>query len=278
MSGLFGFYRGKVVKHCKDGFCKVFIPGIYPDEFENNPDALPDAEQASPLFGGGTQGNGMISIPDVNATVWCFFQNGDQNLPVYFAMSFPNDEGTSPFGEVQSGTDDGETNTFLTGEDAQNHMMRFGKCRVYFSESGQIEIRCDPDDEEESSEESQSEGEEESLDDEKYPDKCAKIEFDGNGNVTVYGNTNVTVKAPTVELIGDTVNITSDQFNVNSNVVNLDSNCMASTQKTFFTLKSPAFNVDASANIILKTPSMYVDATEGSFIAKGKTYPPVIAM
>ena len=77
MSGLFGFYRGKVVKHCKDGFCKVFIPGIYPDEFENNPDALPDAEQASPLFGGGTQGNGMISIPDVNATVWCFFQNGD---------------------------------------------------------------------------------------------------------------------------------------------------------------------------------------------------------
>lgn len=74
---LFGFYRGRVVKHGKSGFCKVFIPGVYPDKYEYMPDYLPDAEQASPVFGGGTQRNGMISIPDVGATVWCFFQNGD---------------------------------------------------------------------------------------------------------------------------------------------------------------------------------------------------------
>ena len=274
--GLFGFYRGKVVKHCeKSGFCKVFIPGIYPEEFEKEPDSLPDAEQAAPLFGGGTQGNGMVSIPDVDATVWCFFQNGDQNLPVYFAMSFPNDEGTSPFDMVQSGTDNGETNTFLTGDDAQNHMIRCGKCTIYLAESGQIDIQCDkdsPDDDE--TEQSQDEENEEN---EKYPEMCAKIELDGNGNITIYGNSNVTVNAPTIELKGDAVNVTSDQFNLNSNSVNLDSNYLVSKQRTFFNMETKAFNASASANIVFKTPSMYVDATEGSFIAKGKTYPPVLA-
>ena len=31
-----GFYRGKVVKHCISGYgrCKVFIPGVYPDEID----------------------------------------------------------------------------------------------------------------------------------------------------------------------------------------------------------------------------------------------------
>lgn len=98
---LFGFYRGKVVRHeKKNGLCKVFIPGVYPDAYEQTPDDLPDAEQASPLFGGATRGNGMYSIPDVGAVVWCFFQNGDQNLPVYFATTYLADEGTSGFDEV----------------------------------------------------------------------------------------------------------------------------------------------------------------------------------
>ena len=39
-----GFHRGIVVKHCNSGRCKVWIPGIYPNEFREKPEFLPDAE------------------------------------------------------------------------------------------------------------------------------------------------------------------------------------------------------------------------------------------
>jgi len=86
---LIGFYRGKVLARSKNGkgFLKVFIPGVYPEEFNNLDKAtnLPDCEQASPLFGGCNDGNGMFSYPNEGSVVWCFFQNGDPNFPVYFA-------------------------------------------------------------------------------------------------------------------------------------------------------------------------------------------------
>ena len=44
MGELNGFYRGKVLKHEDFGRCKVYIPGVYPQEFEDKPESLPDAE------------------------------------------------------------------------------------------------------------------------------------------------------------------------------------------------------------------------------------------
>ena len=58
---------------------------MYPDSCADNPDTIPDAEQAGPLFGGINSGNGCFSYPNIGAVVWCMFQNGDQNYPVYFA-------------------------------------------------------------------------------------------------------------------------------------------------------------------------------------------------
>lgn len=89
-----GFYRGIVTSHTDPlvkGRCKIFVAGIYPKKYENNPDALPFAEPAMPIFGGSFTNKadsqesetGVTSPPHVGAHVWIFFENGDQNFPVY---------------------------------------------------------------------------------------------------------------------------------------------------------------------------------------------------
>lgn len=74
-----GFFRGKVVKRSPDGhgYVKVFIPGVYPDNYETDFENLPNAEPAMPLFAGCCNGNGMFSYPNIGTAVWCFFANGD---------------------------------------------------------------------------------------------------------------------------------------------------------------------------------------------------------
>ena len=47
-----GFYRGTVLQHMSNGMCKVFVYGVYPDDWQTSPELLPPAEQASPLFAG----------------------------------------------------------------------------------------------------------------------------------------------------------------------------------------------------------------------------------
>lgn len=68
-----GFYRGQVLKHCAAGRCKVWIPSVFPEEATRDPDILPDAEQAAPLFGGSSNGSGFFTYPRINSIVWCFF-------------------------------------------------------------------------------------------------------------------------------------------------------------------------------------------------------------
>ena len=74
---LTGLYRGEVVRHLQAGRLKVFIPGVYPTEFRQAPEKLPDAEMVVPLFGGNNMGNGVFSYPNVGAIVVCQFMNGD---------------------------------------------------------------------------------------------------------------------------------------------------------------------------------------------------------
>ena len=76
-----------VLKHLPGGLCKVFVPDVYPIEYSNSPENLPDAELAQPLmFGGGVSG-GVFSYPDVLSVVWVFFQSGDINYPVIFGST-----------------------------------------------------------------------------------------------------------------------------------------------------------------------------------------------
>lgn len=74
---LVGMFRGKVLKHLPHGYCKIMVHGVYPQDWEAQPDMLPSAEQASILFGGTNQGNGVFSYPNIGSSVWCWFANGD---------------------------------------------------------------------------------------------------------------------------------------------------------------------------------------------------------
>jgi hypothetical protein len=89
-----GIYRGIVKDNTGDkGRCKVFVKCVYPDEFENEPSALPWAEPAMPLFFGnytsdaGSQNaeTGLACWPKVGAHVWVFFCEGDFNYPIMVA-------------------------------------------------------------------------------------------------------------------------------------------------------------------------------------------------
>lgn len=112
-----GIYRGIVVynidpdtngtedhKYNGYGRCKIFIPGVYPDEYQKreNYNKLPWAEPAMSIFGGGwtnerngdlNSETGWCSVPHMSksvedgAQVFVFFEAGDVNKPVYFAVA-----------------------------------------------------------------------------------------------------------------------------------------------------------------------------------------------
>ena len=85
-----GFYRGTVMQCLNNGFCRIRIPGIL-EALNGDINTLPLAEPAQSL-GGGTTFNGQFMYPDLNSTVWCFFEGGNLERPVYFATSFVKSE------------------------------------------------------------------------------------------------------------------------------------------------------------------------------------------
>jgi uncharacterized protein involved in type VI secretion and phage assembly len=95
---LFGVYFGKVLKHLPHGRCKIFIPVAYSEKYEDEPERLPSARQASPLFAGSYDGNGVFTYPNIGSTVLCFFLNGDVNFPMYFASLLG---GENAFGQYE---------------------------------------------------------------------------------------------------------------------------------------------------------------------------------
>ena len=81
-----GMYRGQVFDNAdplKQGRIKV---QIWPMMSEiTNPELLPWAVPAMPLWGGAGSGFGMMAIPAVGTHVFTFFEAGDVYKPVYFA-------------------------------------------------------------------------------------------------------------------------------------------------------------------------------------------------
>jgi len=80
-----GMFRGKVLDNVdpsKLGRLKVQIFGVFDSiEVVNIPWAVP----AYPIFSGSGVGYGYFAVPEMNSFVWCFFEAGDLNTPVYFA-------------------------------------------------------------------------------------------------------------------------------------------------------------------------------------------------
>jgi len=81
---VYGNHRGKVKLHGSGGLCKVFVPAVYPSEYENQPSMIPWCEPAQPLSVTGRDGIGVFQYPDIESTVWVFFEGGDINHPVMF--------------------------------------------------------------------------------------------------------------------------------------------------------------------------------------------------
>lgn len=128
----YGFYKGKVIKHLQYGKCKIWIPSIHHDDWEKTPDKLPDAYPAVPVFGGAYKGNGMFSYPNVNAIVWVFFENGDQNFPQYFAGTLEGEDAHEHWDQIGPNIPaDGDSNI---------HKFVTGQCSIEYNQDGKITI------------------------------------------------------------------------------------------------------------------------------------------
>jgi len=86
-----GIYRGIVVDTddtLKLGRVKIKVLPMMNDiqvMLGEVKDALPWAVPAMPLSEGAGAGFGTFTVPQIDAMVWCFFENGDFMQPVYFA-------------------------------------------------------------------------------------------------------------------------------------------------------------------------------------------------
>lgn len=86
-----GMYRGTVLDNEDPegrGRCKVYVYGVYDEKFkEEKGQYLPWAEPSQPLFCGGHGKNGTFQCPDMDATVWVFFESGDITRPIMFGQT-----------------------------------------------------------------------------------------------------------------------------------------------------------------------------------------------
>ena len=246
-SCLSGFYRGIVLKHLANGKCKIWIPGVYPDEWrdEKKIDLLPSAEQASPLSFGAADGNGIFSYPNINAVVWCFFERGDQNFPVYFASTLGGskcvDDGKKSKKDSKEDNEQSAERNNVNPEDddsvkqwnkarnlpaypsidANSHLVQIGKAMLYVTQSGYVKIKSQP----------------------SSKDLCV-LSFDQFGNIIIQSSETITLKAKNIVLDGE------HQINI----------------------KAPNIVEKAEIHSCIQSPAIELDSSSGHTIIKSLTY------
>ena len=201
------------------------------------------------LFGGGGAGNGSYSYPNIGVAVWCFFENGDQNKPVYFALSLGGDVASDTQGKGFDGVrenvvldDDKNEDTTRTGQDAQQHGFTIGDCQVMMRQSGQIDMEAS----------------------EKKGDKNkASISVTSGGIVTIKSSVSISLEAPQITINGARVQVNSDV----SKITSTKEGCFQSQDLTLI----------GSNSLAGISPSIDMDASTGKFIAKGMSGQPLFA-
>ena len=123
-----GLYRGVVVKHLQHGRLKVFVYGVYPEEYINQPDYLPICEQITPLWGGTYQGNGSFSYPNIGSTVFIQFLNDDVNYPVVIGATLGGQNAYHQYEQIKEQNE----------EISKKHMFTTGMAHFQMHESGKI--------------------------------------------------------------------------------------------------------------------------------------------
>lgn len=133
---LTGIYLGIVIQHCTHGYCKLWIPSVHPHEWCTLPDKLPAASQATSIFAGTNNGSGVFTYPNIGSIVYCFFANGDQNSPVYFAASLG---GENAFGQYELIHPVGEAQS-------EKHRISSEKSWIQMEQHGELKLQVeDPD-------------------------------------------------------------------------------------------------------------------------------------
>lgn len=133
---LAGIYLGIVIQHCTHGYCKIWIPSVHPHEWRTQPDKLPAASQATTLFAGTNNGSGVFTYPNIGSIIYCFFANGDQNTPVYFAASLG---GENAFGQYEIIHPVGEAQS-------EKHRISSEKSWIQLEQHGELKLQVeDPD-------------------------------------------------------------------------------------------------------------------------------------
>lgn len=136
-----GVFLGTVLKHLPHGRCKIYIPAAYHEVYDHNPDYLPSALQATTIFAGNHDGNGVFSYPNIGSTVICFFLNGDANFPIYFASL---QGGENAFGQYEIIKNDleeenGKKQEKKDKEDVSDrHLITSGKTHIKWFEKGKL--------------------------------------------------------------------------------------------------------------------------------------------
>lgn len=247
---LFGFYRGKVLKHLSKGFCKIYIPSVFPEVYAENADMLPSAEQASPLFGPSYGGGGSFSYPNIGATVVCFFLNGDQNLPMYFAATLGGPDAYECWDEARPNVSE---DNIKSGQDAYVHKVDVHLTTVKLYEGGfaELVVRSDED----------------------GTDNC-KISVDGKGNVIVSTTQQVQVQSPQIKVIADqTFEVTSPQIKLNAGQsFELNTNTAKVTTSTECNVVAQDASVIGSNSVNVVSPSVNLDASTGAVAIKGAAH------
>lgn len=204
----FGFYRGIVKAHCDNGSCKIFFPGVYPAEYQRNFNKLPDAEQAVSLsFAGDDGSNGVFSYPKIDSIVWGFFENGDQNKPVYFASTMSQAKNTPVYdGLMNSGDNENLNLDNLSGAYQKVALSNRGKKNAKMIKIDNFAIKFNTDTYDMSLYNLSSDG-----------SVMGQILLDTEGNITLSSTGTITLTAPTISIkAGEFLNLSSDKTVISS--------------------------------------------------------------
>lgn len=223
---LYGFYRGIVLKHLAHGRCKIWIPTVYPNEWnvEDKADLLPSAEQASSLAFGTNNGNGVFSYPNIGSMVWCFFERGDQNFPVYFASTLGGGAAFSQWDESFAMAGNHPNDAFV-------HHIETGNTHLTFNESGFVKINTH----------------------DAGGSSTSTITMDSSGNITLESTDTITLKAKNITIEGST--------QIDMKAPNIVENASIHSD-----IVSPAINLNSSTgHTVIRSRSIYSEPAMTSF-------------
>lgn len=255
---LSGFFKGKVVKHCDFGKCKIWIPGIYPDDLEEKPEKLPDAIQVAPMFGGSFKGNGVFSYPNIGSIVVCGFLNEDQNQPIYWGALQGGEDAKAQYTEARNETSE---EAIKTDDDARVHKITVDKSTIKIWESGHIEIKT--------------------FKDRKYntgkeiPEVGCQIDIDENGTVNIEASTQIHIKSPDVM-------VDTGKFTLNCQTAKIKAGQEIGLYSDKYMVIHPNDQLDITAKTeIHMNEANYVQALgqiglNAAYVGiQGKTHPPI---